>query len=83
MLRKTTRLEAVATIGIDIGKNTYHLIRSSFRSQQACGRTRNCQVKADLVSKIGRPGSQASPGRASGPGPLDSPQPQRQFGATL
>jgi hypothetical protein len=26
MLRKTTSLEAVATIGIDIGKNAYHLI---------------------------------------------------------
>jgi hypothetical protein len=26
MLRKTTSLEAVATIGIDIGKNTFHLI---------------------------------------------------------
>ncbi|MGO8924231.1 MAG: hypothetical protein ACLQF4_15010 [Xanthobacteraceae bacterium] len=26
MPRKTTSLEAVATIGIDIGKNTYHLI---------------------------------------------------------
>lgn len=26
MSRKTTNLEAVATIGIDIGKNTFHLI---------------------------------------------------------
>jgi hypothetical protein len=26
MLRKTTGPEAVATIGIDIGKNTFHLI---------------------------------------------------------
>ncbi len=26
MARKTNRLEAVATIGIDIGKNTFHLI---------------------------------------------------------
>ena len=26
MPRKTTSLEAVATIGIDIGKNTFHLI---------------------------------------------------------
>ena len=26
MLRKTTSLEAVATIGIDIGKNTFHLV---------------------------------------------------------
>jgi transposase len=26
MSRKTTSLEAVATIGIDIGKNTFHLI---------------------------------------------------------
>jgi transposase len=26
MLRKTTRLEAVATIGIDIGKNSFHVV---------------------------------------------------------
>ena len=26
MPRKTTSLEAVATIGVDIGKNTFHLI---------------------------------------------------------
>ena len=26
MPRKTTSLEAVATIGIDIGKNTFHLV---------------------------------------------------------
>ena len=39
MPRKTTSLEAVATIGIDIGKNTFHLIGLDKMGAMFCARS--------------------------------------------
>jgi hypothetical protein len=69
MPRKTSIVEAVATIGIDIGKNTFHLIgldkKGAIVLRQKLSR---CQVEARLANPLRstpRSRSATSPPRSS------------------
>jgi hypothetical protein len=58
MPRNTSCLEAIATIGIDIGKNTFHLVALIGMVRSFCARSFHA-AKSRLGSRTCRPASSA------------------------